>query len=105
MTDGDSDADGVSRRDVLAAAGLAVTGAAGAGAALRQTQQSTDAAAVGQLGASGSPLSAAYVRELRGPIVDTGGSIDGLVNIRVEGDSANLGSVNQDTLVIRYDDS
>jgi len=99
--DTDTDTGGASRRDVLAAFGLLGLGAAGAGATVDQLQDPAQAAAVGQLGTSGDPLTAAYLQELRGPIVDVGAPITDLVNIRIEPSGANI-SVSQDTLVVRY---
>jgi len=106
-TDTDTTADGtadetsddalpVTRRAVLAAlVGAGVGGAGAAGIA------QSGAAASGALGESGNALQAAYLAELRGPILDQGTPIDQLVNIRV----AETGTtVNADpgTLIIRY---
>jgi hypothetical protein len=104
-TDPDPDPDGestddeptISRRGALAAlvgAGMGATGAIG-------VAQTTEAAPSGALGESGNALQAAYLAELRGPILDQGTPIDQLVNIRV----AETGTtVNADpgTLIIRY---
>jgi hypothetical protein len=90
------DASPVSRRALLAAlVGAGVGGAGAAGIA------QSGAAASGALGESGNALQAAYLAELRGPILDQGTPIDQLVNIRV----AETGTtVNADpgTLIIRY---
>jgi len=86
----------ISRRGLLAAlAGVGAGGAAAAGIS------QTGAAASGALGAPNDVLTAAYLGELRGPILDQGTPIDQLVNIRV----AETGTtVNADpgTLIIRY---
>jgi len=104
MTDPTTDPDGestdddptISRRGALAALAGAGMGAVGAMGVAQTTE-----AASGALGESGNALQAAYLAELRGPILDQGTPIDQLVNIRV----AETGTtVNADpgTLIVRY---
>jgi hypothetical protein len=89
---------GISRRDALAAiAGVAVGGAGAAAVA-----QTGAADPEGQVGSSGNPLAAAYLAELRGPIVDQGDVITQLVDHRVAEDGASI-SPDPNTLVFRYD--
>jgi len=86
----------ISRRGVIAALAGAGMGAVGAMGVAQTTE-----AASGALGESGNALQAAYLAELRGPILDQGTPIDQLVNIRV----AETGTtVNADpgTLIVRY---
>lgn len=101
-TDTNPDADStdnaptISRRGALAALAGVGMGAAGAMGVAQTTE-----AASGALGESGNALEAAYLAELRGPILDQGTAIDQLVNIRV----AETGTtVNADpgTLIVRY---
>jgi hypothetical protein len=88
----------LSRRDALAAiAGIAVGGAGAAAVA-----QDSDAAGQGSVGTSAYPLAAAYLAELRGPIVDQGDVITQLVDTRVAEDGASI-SPDPNTLVFRYD--
>lgn len=86
------------RRALLAAlAGGGVGAAAAAGIA----QQST-ATPQGQVGSAANPLAAAYIAELRGPIVDQGDVITQLVDTRVAEQGASI-SPDANTLVFRYD--
>jgi len=104
MTETDPDPDGestdeptISRRGALAAlvgAGVGATGAMG-------VAQTTEAAPSGALGESGNALEAAYLSELRGPILDQGTPIDQLVNIRVA-ETGTTVSADPGTLIIRY---
>ena len=86
----------ISRRGALAALAGVEAGAAGAMGVAQTTE-----AASGALGESGNALEAAYLAELRGPILDQGTPITQLDNIRV----AETGTtVNADpgTLIVRY---
>jgi hypothetical protein len=99
MTDDSTDDEPtISRRDALAAiAGVAIGGAGAATVA-----QSGAATGQGSVGTSANPLAAAYLAELRGPIVDQGDVITQLVDIVLAEQGA---SINPDpnTLVVRYD--
>jgi hypothetical protein len=101
-TDTDSDDEAQAQSSILSRRGmLAALAGVGAGGAAAAGISQTGAAASGALGASGDALQAAYLAELRGPILDQGTPIDQLVNIRV----AEVGAtVNADpgTLIIRY---
>jgi len=90
----------LSRRDALAAIAGAAVGSAGAAA----VAQSSQAAGQGSVGTGANPLAAAYLAELRGPIVDEGTVITQLVDTRVAEDGASI-SPDPETLVFRYDPS
>jgi len=101
-TDQDTDDEAQAQSSILSRRGmLAALAGVGAGGAAAAGISQTGAAASGALGESGNALQAAYLAELRGPILDQGTPIDQLVNIRV----AETGTtVNADpgTLIIRY---
>jgi len=88
----------ISRRDALAA----LAGAAVGGAGAATVAQTGAADAEGQLGTSTNPVGAAYLQEIRGPIVDQGSAITELTDIRVAEDGASI-SPDPDTLIVRYD--
>lgn len=88
----------ISRRDALAAIAGAAVGGAGAAA----VAQTGDAAGQGSVGTGANPLAAAYLAELRGPIVDQGDVITQLVDTRIAADGASI-SPDPETLVFRYD--
>ena len=88
----------VSRRDLLGAGvGLALGGvASAAGPAV------VSADPQGGLGTTNNPVQAAYLEELRGPIVEQGTAITQLVDHRVAEQGASI-SPSDETLVFRYD--
>jgi hypothetical protein len=104
MTETTTDPDGestddkptISRRGALAALAGAGMGAVGAMGVAQTTE-----AASGALGESGNALQAAYLAELRGPILDQGTPIDQLVNIRVA-ETGTTVSADPGTLIVRY---
>ena len=85
----------ISRRGLLQGAGVLSLGA------LVGATGTTVADAQGSLGQSGSPLAAAFLASIDGPIVDAGDAVTELVNIRVAEDDEEI-EVDDDTLVIRY---
>ena len=98
--------DGATRREWLEALGWTGIGAALAGGSAIGLTSVGGASSQGQLGSDGQPLSAAYLSELRGPIIDdvvNDESIQMLVNMRVAEEGANIDPGN-DTLVIRYEE-
>jgi len=103
MSDGDGEQDSperglpVSRRDLL---GAGVGVALGAGAALGPDIVAADPQ--GGVGTATNPVQAAYLEELRGPIVDEGNTITQLVDHRVAEEGASI-SPSAETLVFRYD--
>jgi len=56
----------------------------------------------GQLGTANRPYTAAYLAELRGPLVSAGSAITSLLNHELYAVGDNVGSVDDDTLVFRY---
>lgn len=86
----------ISRRGALAALVGAGMGAAGA-MGVAQTSE----AATGGLGEANNALEAAYLAELRGPILDQGTPIDQLVNI-VVAEKGKTVNADRGTLIIRY---
>ena len=86
----------LTRRALMQGAGIL-----GIGALLGAGGSAVSASAQGSLGQSGSPLAAAFLASIDGPIVDAGEEVTELVNIRVAEDDEEI-EVDDDTLVIRY---
>ena len=99
---GDRPPSGPTRRSLLQAAGAASAGGLLSALGVVGLSGGSSAQGQGQLGEVGDPIPAAYLDQLRGPISDTGGPIEQLVDIRVEEEEADI-EPDEDTLVIRYD--
>lgn len=98
-TDDETDAQDsptMTRRGALAALAGIGMGAAGAMGVAQTTE-----AASGGLGESGNALEAAYLAELRGPILDQGTPITELVNI-VVAETGTTVNADPGTLIVRY---